>query len=122
MPLSSRGTRNQHPGVRTPGRAARQPTTTFLVERYWPGIDEAGARAVVARLEARARDMSAEGEDIGHVGSILMPADEVVFSLITARDEAMARDLNVRADARIDRIAAAVVLGMRHPVGGEGER
>ena len=60
---------------------------TFLVERYWPGIDLAPLRAVMPRLEAAARAMTAEGRRIEHVGSILMPVDEVVFSLIAAGDE-----------------------------------
>ena len=34
-----------------------------------------------------------------HVGSILMPVDEVVFSLIAARDEALVREVNERAGA-----------------------
>lgn len=84
----------------------------FLVERYWPGIDEPGARAVVASLEATARAMSAEGSVVEHVASILMPADQVVFSLITATDEAAVRALNARADVPLDRIAAAIGIGI----------
>jgi hypothetical protein len=87
-------------------------TRLFLVERYWPGIDEPRARAVVASLEATARTMADEGLAVEHVGSILMPADQVVFSLITAADEAAVRALNARADAPIDRIAAAIGLGI----------
>ena len=89
--------RGNHPFHRVaPGlRSARwtatpstQPQTqTFLVERYWPGVDEAIARTVVANLERAARAMTAEGTPVEHVGSILMPADEVVFSLIEAADE-----------------------------------
>ena len=74
----------------------------FLVERYWPGIDEPGARAVVASLEATARAMSAEGSVVEHVA----------FSLITATDEAAVRALNARADVPLDRIAAAIGIGI----------
>ena len=87
-------------------------TRMFLVERYWPGIDEPGARAAVASLEATARTMSAEGTVVEHIGSILMPADQVVFSLIAGVDEATVRALNARADAPVDRIAAAVGIGI----------
>ena len=62
-------------------------STTFLVERYWPGIDLARLRDVLPRLEAAARAMTAEGSRVEHVGSILMPVDQVVFSLIAADDE-----------------------------------
>jgi hypothetical protein len=83
---------------------------TFLVERYWPGVDLATLRAALPRLEAAARAMTAEGRRIEHVGSILMPVDEVVFSLIAAGDESLVRQLNERADLPADRIAEAVAL------------
>jgi len=82
--------------------------STFLVERYWPGIDESRLRAVLPNLERAARDMRAEGQSVEHVGSILMPADQVVFTLIEAPSESVVREVNERADLRIDRIAVAI--------------
>ncbi len=84
--------------------------STFLVERYWPGVDLTTLRAALPRLEAAARAMTAEGRRIEHVGSILMPVDEVVFSLIAAADESLVRQLHERADLPADRIAEAVPL------------
>ena len=83
---------------------------TFLVERYWPDIDEARARALAASLEHEARSMAVEGIAVEHVGSILMPRDRVVFSLIAATDEASARQLSARVGAPADRIATAIRL------------
>jgi hypothetical protein len=83
---------------------------TFLVERYWPGIDLPTLRAALPRLEAVARAMTAEGRPVEHVGSILMPLDEVVFSLIAAGDESLVRQLNERAELPAHRVAAAVAL------------
>lgn len=91
------------------------PTRTFLVERYWPGVDEATARQVVSSLEGAALAMTAEGIPVEHVGSILMPADQVVFSLIAATDEAAVRQVNERAEVRVDRIAAAIPIGEGMP-------
>jgi hypothetical protein len=85
-------------------------TRTFLVERYWPGVDEQRARSVASSLEQAALTMTAEGTPVEHLGSILMPADEVVFSLIEATDERTARQLNERADVPLDRIAAAITF------------
>lgn len=82
--------------------------STFLVERYWPGIDETQLRAVLPNLERAARDMRAEGTSVEHVGSILMPADQVVFTLIAAPSESVVREVNERAELRIDRIAIAI--------------
>ena len=84
------------------------PQDTFLVERYWPGIDESRLRAVLPELERAAREMRAEGQSVEHVGSILMPADQVVFTLIVAQNESVVREVNERAGLRIDRIAIAV--------------
>ncbi len=84
---------------------------TFLLERYWPGIDEAVARTVVSGLERAARAMTAEDTPVRHLGSVLMPVDQVVFSLIEAVDDQAARRLNERADLPIDRIATAIALG-----------
>ncbi len=87
-----------------------QSPATFLVERYWPGIDLGRLRAMLPRLDAAARTMTAEGTPVEHIGSILMPVDEVVFSLITAADEGVVRRVNERAGLPVDRIAAAIAL------------
>lgn len=80
------------------------------MERYWPGVDLALVHDVVARIEATARAMTAEGTPVEHVGSILMPADQVVFSLVAAADESLVRRLNERAELPADRIGAAIAL------------
>ena len=54
--------------------------------------------------------MTAEGDPVDHVGSILMPVDEVVFSLFAAGDEGLVRAANERAGLPVDRIAEAVAL------------
>jgi hypothetical protein len=88
---------------------------SFLVERYWPGIDLAGLRSVISRLDAAADAMAAEGVRVQHLGSILMPVDEVVFSLIAAPDESVVRDVNARAGLPVDRITAAITVRSAHP-------
>ena len=86
------------------------PIDTFLVERYWPDVDLAQLQAALPRLEAAAAAMASEGRRVEHLGSILMPADQVVFTLIVAGDESLVRQLNERADLPADRIARAVAL------------
>jgi hypothetical protein len=90
-------------------------TRTFLVERYRSGLDEASARAAVTRLERAAEAMTAEGNPVVHVGSVLMPVDEVVFTLIDAIDEDAARQVHERADLSLDRIADAIQICVRRP-------
>src|SRR5580765_2380575 len=86
------------------------PIETFLVERYWPDVDLAQLQAALPRLDAAATAMAAEGQPVVHLGSILMPADHVVFSLFAATDEKFVRQLNERADLPADRIARAIAL------------
>ena len=99
--------------------ASKPPTRTYLVERYWPGIDEPKARTVLSKLERVARDMTRDGTPVQHVVSILMPGDQVVFSLIEAADEAAVRSVNERADIPTDRIAAAIALRPTQSMEGE---
>jgi hypothetical protein len=50
-----------------------------------------------------------------------MPIDEVVFSLITAADESVVREVNARAQLPFDRISSAITLGpvaVANPAGG----
>jgi hypothetical protein len=94
---------------------------TFLVERYWPGVDEPTARALVSALEQVAGEMTANGIPVEHLGSILMPADQVVFSLIAAADELVARQVNERAKVPVDRIASAITLPAGAPASSQGE-
>ncbi len=86
-------------------------TRTFLVERYWPGIDDAGLRAALPRLDEAARAIRTGGRTVEHVGSLLMPNDQVVFSVIRADSEAVALELNALADLPVDRIAEVTAQG-----------
>jgi hypothetical protein len=88
------------------------PIEIFLVERYWPDVDLAQLRDALPRLDAAASAMAAEGHLVEHVGSILMPVDHVVFSLVAAGDESLVRQLNERAGLPVDRIAKAIALGV----------
>ena len=57
-------------------------TRTFLVERYWPGVDEAVLRTALPRLERAANALTQEGRPVTHIGSLLVVDDQVVFSVI----------------------------------------
>jgi hypothetical protein len=91
-------------------RPEPDPIETFLVERYWPDVDLAQLQAAMPRLDAALGAMAAAGQKVTYLGSILMPADQVVFSLFAADDESAVRELNERAALPADRIARAVAL------------
>jgi len=95
--------------------------STFLVERYWPDVDLPRLRGALDGLEAAAEALSAAGRPVRHTGSILMPDDEVVFSLIAARDLSAVRELNEQAGLPADRITRAITLsGDKTPIEGTG--
>jgi hypothetical protein len=82
--------------------------STFLVERYWPGISVDEHAAALARGRQVAAAMRREGKRIEHVGSTLIPDQETVFCLFEAESPALVAELNERADFHYDRIDVAV--------------
>jgi hypothetical protein len=109
MPLSSPSAPPYGRPVDSGERETDRPAT-FIVERYWPGIDEAGLRAALPRLDGAVHFLAGEGFSLANLGSILMPADEVVFSLISARSESVVRRANELAGLPVDRVSAAITV------------
>jgi hypothetical protein len=90
---------------------------TFLVEHYWPMVDEELLRASLPRLEAAVGALRSAGHRIEHLGFLLVPADQVAFSVIRASSEAMAREVYSRAHVRVDRISPVTSVGFELPLG-----
>ena len=86
------------------------PVEVFLVERYWPDVDVDELRRALPRLESAVTAMRSEGRQVEYIGSILMPIDQVVFTLVAAADEREISELNERAALPVDRIAKAIAL------------
>lgn len=86
------------------------PTTTFLVERYWPGVTRPTLDAAVARLRDGLSDAPVDGVPVSHVASLLVEADEVVFCLFTAASRKDVEMVNKRADFPFDRIVEGTWL------------
>lgn len=101
-------------------RAARD-GGLFLVERYWPGIDEPTLQASLPRLERAVGEASARGRNVDHVGSLLVPGDQVVFSVIRAESVELVLEVNERAGLPVDRIAPVTTHGFRTDSTEKGE-
>ena len=95
---------------------------TFLVERYWPGVDESLLRDALPRLDLAALEMAEEGMPVSHVGSLLVPEDQVVFSVIRAPSEEQVREVNDRAHLPVDRISTVRSHGFEPPSDAREER
>jgi hypothetical protein len=92
-------------------KPSRREAGTFLVERYWPGVDEDVLRRALRRLERAIRSVRAEGGILEHAGSILVPSDEVVLSVFRADSEGTVRGVNELAGVPLDRIAEVTAHG-----------
>jgi len=86
------------------GRAS----STFLVERYWPGVSSTTLEAAVARGRRSAAEMSLAGRRIRYLRSTLVPDEETVYCLFEAVGSDAVRELNERAAIPFDRIVEAV--------------
>jgi hypothetical protein len=76
----------------------------FLVECYWPGVTPAG----LAAADGRIRRVVGQAAGIRYVGSVLVPADELVFRFFVGGSEAAVAAVNRCAAVLFDRVVAAV--------------
>jgi Nickel responsive protein SCO4226-like len=75
----------------------------YVVECYWPDVQDVDLQALDERAAAVAAELSAAGGDIRYLGSMLMRADEVVLCLF-AGHEAAVREAAERASIPFERI------------------
>lgn len=80
----------------------------FLVERFWPGVTPALAAEAAGRLGAAAARFVEQGARIRHVGSALLPDDEVVFAFVEADSVTSVRALSDCAAFVADRISESI--------------
>jgi Nickel responsive protein SCO4226-like len=104
-----------------PQAQASKDEQLYLVERYWPGIDEPLLQASLPRLERAADEISAEGRAVDHVGSLLVPGDQVVFSVIRAESAELVLEVNERAGLPVDRVAPVTSHGFDRDRGRAGK-
>jgi len=74
---------------------------TYLVERYWPGVDPAGAQAETARLTAAG---------VRVVETIVASVDEVCFWYVAGASATAVEQAFAACGVRFDRVAAATQL------------
>lgn len=79
---------------------------SFVAECYWVGVDDTDLVALDERAQASAAELTAEGEPVRYLGSILMRADEVVLCLFKGSASSVRRAAE-RADIPFERILEA---------------
>jgi hypothetical protein len=63
-----------------------EPTRSYLVECYWPGVSEATLAETLARTDAAAAQLRRQGGHVDLRGTILVRADETVFCLFDGHE------------------------------------
>lgn len=81
---------------------------TYLVERYWPGVTSELLLEALERGRQVMEVVSSEGMGLRHVTSILIPSEEVVFSVYDGPSAAAVRQLNELAGIPVSRIVDAI--------------
>lgn len=90
--------------------SAGSPDSTFLVERYWPGVTRPVLDAAVDRVRRVLEDPSGDGGSVTHIGTLLLDADEVVFCVFSATSREAVDAVNQRAGFPFDRIVQGTWL------------
>lgn len=81
---------------------------TYLVERYWPGVTSELLLEALGRGRQVMEEMRRAGTLVRDLGCILIPGEEVVFSVYEGPSAAAVRQLNERADIPVSRIVQAI--------------
>jgi hypothetical protein len=95
---------------------------TFLVERYWPGVEEESMRVGEVRLRSVVARLEREGNPVRYLRSLIVPADGVVFSLFVGRSAVDVAEANRQAEVPFDRIVRAIEIGPPDPAASGRER
>jgi hypothetical protein len=82
----------------------------YLVERYWPGVTNEMLLEALNRGRRVMEQMRLEGTRVRDITSILIPSEEVVFSVYDGPSVAAVRQLNDRAGIPVSRIVEAIAI------------
>ena len=85
---------------------SHQHRTEYLAECFWPGVHESDLVSLDARVNASAAELSAGGEVVRYLGSLLMRKDEVVLCRFEGSELAVRR-VAERAAIPFERIVEA---------------
>lgn len=86
---------------------------SYLVECYWPGLTEARVAASTRRAQEAATVLSAEGTEVAHRTTLIVPDDEVAFCLFEARSAAAVEEACRRAELPFERILSVTWIETR---------
>jgi hypothetical protein len=82
----------------------------YLVERYWPGVTDELLLEAISRGRRVIEQMRVEGTLVRGITSILIPSEEVVFSVYEGPSSTVVRQLNERAGIPVSRIVEVIAV------------
>ena len=82
----------------------------YLVERYWPGVTDELLLEAINRGRRVIEQMRVEGTLVSGITSILIPSEEVVFSVYEGPSSTAVRQLNERAGIPVSRIVEVIAV------------
>ena len=88
----------------------RTDVPTYLVERYWPGVTMERLLEAVETVCRVMEEMGSTGTQLRYINSILLPREEVVFSVYHGPSAAAVGELDERAGIPVSRIVDAIVV------------
>lgn len=83
----------------------------FVVERFWPGVTAARADAAAGRIAHAAAAYDMGTTRVRHVRTGLVPADELVWTVVEAGSRDAVIAVTSIADYPVDRISETIVVG-----------
>jgi Nickel responsive protein SCO4226-like len=83
---------------------------TYLVERYWPGVTSELLLGALNRGRRVMEQMNAERTPVQEITCILIPGEEVVFSVYDGPTADAVRQFNERAAIPVSRIVEAIAV------------
>jgi len=83
----------------------------YVAECFWSGVNEGDLRDLDVRAGATTASLAASGQDVRYLGSVLMPADEVVLCLFEGSADAV-RNAAEQSRIPFSRLVEGVHVGI----------
>ena len=87
-------------------------TGSYVAECFWAGVSKSSVRDLDERADASVAELSRRGADVRYLGSIFMPADEIVLCLFEGSVDAVRQAIEL-AQIPFERVVEGVHSGIQ---------
>ena len=98
------------PCMKRTTRSTQEPLLRFMVERYAPDRHLQDVRSIEPEFQRASAAVSRTGRPVRYLGSIVITAEETVFSVFEADDAETVAEVNERVGLPFDRVVPVVEL------------